>query len=127
MDLPVLETELMEQEFEQTEVVRQEEFGEVERGNEKAEEELKDKKVIENNLFVLNSWVLIKVTPCLCLSFSISSWTLYVALWSMRAQLQARRTGTQRTVFGPESQTWQRIFLPMTHSFFWRYAWELNF
>lgn len=52
MDLPVLETELMEQEFEQTEVVRQEEFGEVERGNEKAEEELKDKKVIENNLFV---------------------------------------------------------------------------
>lgn len=73
MDLPVLETELMEQEFEQTEVVRQEEFGEVERGNEKAEEELKDKKVIENNLFVLNSWVLIKVTPCLCLSFSISS------------------------------------------------------
>lgn len=73
MDLPVLETELMEQEFEQTEVVRQEEFGEVERGNEKAEEELKDKKVIENNLFVLNSWVLIKVTPCLCLSVSISS------------------------------------------------------
>lgn len=73
MDLPVLETELMEQEFEQTEVVRQEEFGEVERGNEKAEEELKDKKVIENNLFVLNSWVVIKVTPCLCLSFSISS------------------------------------------------------
>lgn len=73
MDLPVLETELMEQEFKQTEVVRQEEFGEVERGNEKAEEELKDKKVIENNLFVLNSWVLIKVTPCLCLSFSISS------------------------------------------------------
>lgn len=73
MDLPVLETELMEQEFEQTEVVRQEEFGEVERGNEKAEEELKDKKVLENNLFVLNSWVLIKVTPCLCLSFSISS------------------------------------------------------
>lgn len=73
MDLPVLETELMEQEFEQTEVVRQEEFGEVERGNEKAKEELKDKKVIENNLFVLNSWVLIKVTPCLCLSFSISS------------------------------------------------------
>lgn len=73
MDLPVLETELMEQEFEQIEVVRQEEFGEVERGNEKAEEELKDKKVIENNLFVLNSWVLIKVTPCLCLSFSISS------------------------------------------------------
>lgn len=73
MNLPVLETELMEQEFEQTEVVRQEEFGEVERGNEKAEEELKDKKVIENNLFVLNSWVLIKVTPCLCLSFSISS------------------------------------------------------
>lgn len=73
MDLPVLETELMEQEFEQTEVVRQEEFGEVERGNEKAEEELKDKKVIENNLFVLNSWVLIKVTPFLCLSFSISS------------------------------------------------------
>lgn len=73
MDLPALETELMEQEFEQTEVVRQEEFGEVERGNEKAEEELKDKKVIENNLFVLNSWVLIKVTPCLCLSFSISS------------------------------------------------------
>lgn len=73
MDLPVLETELMEQEFEQTEVVRQEEFGEVERGNEKAEEELKDKKVIENNLFVLNSWVLIKVTPCRCLSFSISS------------------------------------------------------
>lgn len=73
MDLPVLETELMEQEFEQTEVVRQEEFGEVERGNKKAEEELKDKKVIENNLFVLNSWVLIKVTPCLCLSFSISS------------------------------------------------------
>lgn len=73
MDLPVLETELMEQEFEQAEVVRQEEFGEVERGNEKAEEELKDKKVIENNLFVLNSWVLIKVTPCLCLSFSISS------------------------------------------------------
>lgn len=73
MDLPVLETELMEQEFEQTEVVRQEEFGEVERGNEKTEEELKDKKVIENNLFVLNSWVLIKVTPCLCLSFSISS------------------------------------------------------
>lgn len=73
MDLPALETELMEQEFEQTEVVRQEEFGEVERGNEKAEEELKDKKVIENNLFVLNSWVLIKVTPCLCLSVSISS------------------------------------------------------
>lgn len=73
MDLPVLETELMEQEFEQTEVVRQEEFGEVERGNKKAEEELKDKKVIENNLFVLNSWVLIKVIPCLCLSFSISS------------------------------------------------------
>lgn len=73
MGLPVLETELMEQEFEQTEVVRQEEFGEVERENEKAEEELKDKKVIENNLFVLNSWVLIKVTPCLCLSFSISS------------------------------------------------------
>lgn len=73
MDLPVLETELMEQEFEQTEVVRQEEFGEVERGNEKAEEELKDKKVIESNLFVLNSWVLIKVTPFLCLSFSISS------------------------------------------------------
>lgn len=73
MNLPVLETELMEQEFEQTEVVRQEEFGEVERGNEKAEEELKDKKVIENNLFVLNSWVLIKVTPFLCLSFSISS------------------------------------------------------
>lgn len=55
MDLPVLETEFMEQELEQTEVVRKEEFGEVERGNEKAEEELKDKKVIENNLFVLVS------------------------------------------------------------------------
>ncbi|XP_035764298.1 telomerase protein component 1 [Neolamprologus brichardi] len=50
MDLPVLETELMEQELEQTEVVRQEEFGEVERGNEKAEEELKDKKYFLLNI-----------------------------------------------------------------------------
>lgn len=41
MGLPVLETELGNQELEQAVVIRQEEFAEVETGNEK----LKDKKV----------------------------------------------------------------------------------
>lgn len=45
-ELPAVETDLVEQEFEQTAVIRQEEFGEVEGQNEK-DVELKDKKVIE--------------------------------------------------------------------------------
>lgn len=48
MILPVLETELGSQDFEQALVNRQEEFAEFDRGNEIVEEELNDKKVGEN-------------------------------------------------------------------------------
>lgn len=47
MELPVLETELGNQELEQAVVIRQEEFAEIERGIENIEEDLKDKKVGE--------------------------------------------------------------------------------
>ncbi|XP_030607193.1 telomerase protein component 1 [Archocentrus centrarchus] len=49
MEMPALETEFVDQELEQTAVIRQEEFGEVERGNEMAEE-LKDKKYFLLNI-----------------------------------------------------------------------------
>lgn len=51
MELNVLETELDNQELEQAMVIRQEEFAEVERENEKIEEVLKDKKVGEKILY----------------------------------------------------------------------------
>ncbi|XP_034743030.1 telomerase protein component 1 isoform X2 [Etheostoma cragini] len=50
MELPVLETDSGSQELEQTMVIRQEEFAELERGNENIEEELKDKKYLLLNL-----------------------------------------------------------------------------
>lgn len=50
MELPALETELGNQELEPTMVVRQEEFAEIDRKKENIEEELKDKKVVENIL-----------------------------------------------------------------------------
>ncbi|XP_049888722.1 telomerase protein component 1 isoform X1 [Epinephelus moara] len=50
MELPVLETELGNQELEQAVVIRQEEFAEIERGNENIEEELKDKKYLLLNV-----------------------------------------------------------------------------
>ncbi len=51
MELPLLETELGNQELEEAVVIRQEEFPELDRGNANTEEELKDKKVGENILF----------------------------------------------------------------------------
>lgn len=48
MELPVLETDSGNQELEQTMVIRQEDFAELERGNENIGEELKEKKVREN-------------------------------------------------------------------------------
>lgn len=45
MELSVLQTELSNQEHDQTMVSRQEEFAEVDRGTEEIEEEMKDKKV----------------------------------------------------------------------------------
>ncbi|XP_039671900.1 telomerase protein component 1 isoform X3 [Perca fluviatilis] len=50
VELPVLETDSGNQELEQTMVIRQEEFAELERGSENIEEELKDKKYILLNL-----------------------------------------------------------------------------
>ncbi|XP_032388427.1 telomerase protein component 1 isoform X2 [Etheostoma spectabile] len=50
MELPVLETDSGSQELKQTMVIRQEEFAELERGNENIEEELKDKKYLLLNL-----------------------------------------------------------------------------
>ncbi|XP_067462602.1 telomerase protein component 1 [Thunnus thynnus] len=46
MELPVLETEMSNQEHDQTIVSRQEEFAEVDRGKEDIEEEMKDKKYL---------------------------------------------------------------------------------
>lgn len=46
--LPVLETELSDQERDQTVPVRQDEFAEVEPGKDDIEEELKDKKVVKS-------------------------------------------------------------------------------
>ncbi|XP_044076665.1 telomerase protein component 1 isoform X2 [Siniperca chuatsi] len=46
MELPVLETELGNQDLEQAMVIRQEEFAEIDRGNEIIEEELNDKKYL---------------------------------------------------------------------------------
>ncbi|XP_041849088.1 telomerase protein component 1 isoform X3 [Melanotaenia boesemani] len=46
VDLPVLETELSNQEIGDAVVIRQEEFAELDKGNEKAKEELKDKKYL---------------------------------------------------------------------------------
>jgi len=45
MELTVLETELSNQEIESAVFIRQKEFAELDRGNKKTEEELKDKKV----------------------------------------------------------------------------------
>ncbi|XP_056246593.1 telomerase protein component 1 isoform X2 [Seriola aureovittata] len=50
MELPVLETELVNQELEQTVVIGQEEFAEFHGGNETIEEELKDKKYLLLNV-----------------------------------------------------------------------------
>lgn len=52
MEFPVLETELVNQELEQT-IAIGEEFAEVDGGNEKTEEELKDKKVEETILLCI--------------------------------------------------------------------------
>ncbi|KAM7379694.1 hypothetical protein PAMP_005228 [Pampus punctatissimus] len=46
MELPVLETEMSNQEHDQTMVSRQEEFAEVDGGNKEIEEEIKDKKYL---------------------------------------------------------------------------------
>ncbi|XP_026169954.1 telomerase protein component 1 [Mastacembelus armatus] len=46
MKLPILETELVNQELEQTMVIRQEEFAELDRENEQIEEEIKNKKYL---------------------------------------------------------------------------------
>uniref|UniRef100_A0A4W6BKJ4 TROVE domain-containing protein n=1 Tax=Lates calcarifer TaxID=8187 RepID=A0A4W6BKJ4_LATCA len=54
MEFPVLETELVNQELEQT-IAIGEEFAEVDGGNEKTEEELKDKKVEETILLCILS------------------------------------------------------------------------
>lgn len=66
MELPVLELESGNQEFEQALVIRQEEFAELERGNDNTEEELKDKKVGEN---ILHMYV-IEIFSFLVLCFS---------------------------------------------------------
>nr|XP_046265032.1 telomerase protein component 1 [Scatophagus argus]XP_046265033.1 telomerase protein component 1 [Scatophagus argus] len=50
MELPVLETELGNQEFEQALVIRQQEFAEVERGDDKINEEVKEKKYLLLNV-----------------------------------------------------------------------------
>ncbi|XP_031153943.1 telomerase protein component 1 isoform X2 [Sander lucioperca] len=50
MELPVLETDSGNQELEQTMVIRQEDFAELERGNENIGEELKEKKYLLLNL-----------------------------------------------------------------------------
>lgn len=52
--------------------------------------------------------------------FSISCWMRCVAPWSIKTKLRVRRSGTQRTVFGPGSQIWRKTFLLMIHSFFSR-------
>lgn len=48
LELPFLETELGSQELDQALIIRQEEFVEVDRGDDMIKEELKDKKVAEN-------------------------------------------------------------------------------
>ncbi len=64
MELPLLETELGNQELEQAVVIRQEEFPELDRGNANTEEELKDKKVGENILFFWGLFCATKLYSC---------------------------------------------------------------
>lgn len=74
MELPVLKAELGNQEIEQAVVIRQEEFAELHKRDDKIEEELKDKKVgkmfyTEDCVYIIEMFSVF--CCCLC-KFSIS-------------------------------------------------------